>query len=145
MPLDPDVLTRLQSVVGPENFLSSKEDRIAYSFDGTAALQQLPDGVVFPRTRDQVCGVLKLANETRTPIVARGSGTGLSGGSLPSAGSVVLCTVKMNAILEVDPANLTMLVEPGVTTLQVAEAAAQESGDPRFDDLEDRKSTRLNS
>ena len=125
MPLDPDVLTRLQSVVGPENFLSSKEDRIAYSFDGTAALQQLPDCVVFPRTRDQVCGVLRLANETRTPIVARGSGTGLSGGSLPSAGSVVLCTVKMNAILEVDPANLTMLVEPGVTTLQVAEAAAQ--------------------
>jgi glycolate oxidase len=68
--------------------------------------------------------VLEIAQRTKTAVVTRGSGTGLSGGSLPSADCIVLCTVKMNRILEVDRANLTMLVEPGVITLQVAEAAA---------------------
>jgi glycolate oxidase len=67
--------------------------------------------------------VLKLANDTGTPVVTRGSGTGLSGGSVPSGDCIVLCTVKMEKILEVDPANLTMTVEPGVTTVQIAEAA----------------------
>src|SRR5437773_286993 len=123
MPPTPDVLSRFESVVGRENFLTAKEDLIAYSFDGTAVLQQLPGCVVLVRTRDHICEVLKLANETRTPVVTRGSGTGLSGGSVPCAGCVVLCTVKMNQVLEVDRANLTMLVEPGVTTLQVADAA----------------------
>ena len=62
-------------------------------------------------------------NDTETPVVTRGSGTGLSGGSVPAAGCIVLCTVKMGQILEVDAANLTMTVEPGVTTVQIAEAA----------------------
>ncbi len=124
MALSPEVLSRLRAVAGPENLLTAKEDLIAYSFDGTAALQELPGCVVFPRKRDEICGVLQVANETGTPVVTRGSGTGLSGGSLPSAGCIVLCTVKMNEILELDRANLTVLVEPGATTLQVADAAA---------------------
>src|SRR5207245_10828296 len=90
----------------------------------TAGMQQLPGCVVFAKTTEQVAGVLKQANETRTAIVTRGSGTGLSGGSLPSPDCLVLCTVKMDKILELDRANLTMLVEPGVTTLQIADAAA---------------------
>src|SRR5438034_7451268 len=120
---DPELFIRLRSVVGAENLLAAKEDLIAYSFDGTAAMQQLPGCVVFPRTREHVCGVLKVARAMQTAVVTRGSGTGLSGGSLPSGGSIVLCTVKMNQILEVDRANLTILVEPGVSTLQVADAA----------------------
>jgi glycolate oxidase len=123
MQFDSQLLSRLQSIVGVENVLTAKEDLIPYSFDGTAALQQMPACVVFSKTREQVSGVLRLANETRTPVVTRGSGTGLSGGSLPAAGGIVLCTVKMAEILEVDRANLTMLVEPGVTTLQIADAA----------------------
>ena len=123
MALNPDLLPRLRSIVGPENVLTSKEDLIPYSFDGTAALQQMPGCVVFARNKNDVREVLLLGNETQTPIVTRGSGTGLSGGSLPAQGCIVLCTVKMNAILEVDRANLTMLVEPGVTTLQIADAA----------------------
>ena len=71
----------------------------------------------------QISDVLKLANDTETPVVTRGSGTGLSGGSVPAADCIVLCTVKMGQILEVDAANLTMTVEPGVTTVQIAEAA----------------------
>src|SRR6266699_2206417 len=117
------ILSGLQRLVGGENVLTAPEDLIPYSFDGTAVMQQLPGCVLFAKTTEQVAGVLKQANETRTAIVTRGSGTGLSGGSLPSQDCLVLCTVKMDTILELDRANLTMLVEPGVTTLQVAEAA----------------------
>jgi glycolate oxidase len=124
MPLTPELLARLRSLVGAENVLTTREDLIPYSFDGTAALQQLPGCVVFARHRDHVRDVLRLANETRTPVVTRGSGTGLSGGSLPAPDCIVLCTVKLAEILEVDRANLTMLVEPGVTTLRIADAAA---------------------
>jgi glycolate oxidase len=101
-----------------------KEDLIPYSFDGTAAMQQMPGCVLFVRDAEQIRGVLRLANATKTPVVTRGSGTGLSGGSLPSADCIVLCTVKMNRILEVDRANLTLLAEPGATTLEIADAAA---------------------
>jgi glycolate dehydrogenase FAD-linked subunit len=123
MQFDSQLPGRLRAIVGAENVLTSKEDLISYSFDGTAALQQMPGCVVFARSRDHVRAVLLLANETKTPVVTRGSGTGLSGGSLPSQNCIVLCTVKMMEILEVDRANLTMMVEPGVTTLQIADAA----------------------
>jgi len=113
----------LRRLLGAANVLTAKEDLIAYSFDGTAALQQMPGGVVFASSTADVAGILKLANEYKTAVVTRGSGTGLSGGSLPSQDCIVLCTVKMDKILELDRANLTMLVEPGVTTLQIADAA----------------------
>src|SRR5256884_4825202 len=124
MPLAEKTLAELRHVVGDENVLITPEDLIPYSFDGTAALQQMPGCVVFARTTEQVASILRLANDTKTPIVTRGSGTGLSGGSLPSADCIVLCTVKMDKILELDRANLAMLVQPGVTTLQVADAAS---------------------
>jgi glycolate oxidase len=123
MQFDSQIVARLQSVVGAGNVLTAKEDLIAYSFDGTAAMQQMPGCVVFVTKRDHVRDVLKIANETKTPVVTRGSGTGLSGGSLPSPSCIVLCTARMTEVLEVDRANLTMLVEPGVTTLQIADAA----------------------
>ena len=125
MPASELILSDLRRTVGPDNVLTAKEDLIPYSFDGTAAMQQMPGCVVFVTTPAQVAAVLKLANASRVPVVTRGSGTGLSGGSLPSADCIVLCTVKMDHILEVDRANLTMLVEPGVTTLKVADTAAE--------------------
>jgi glycolate oxidase len=123
MPLADQQIDCLRQLVGPENVLTATEDLIPYSFDGTAALQQLPGAVAFATTTDQVVNLLRWANATKTPIVPRGSGTGLSGGSVPTAECVVLCLVKMDRIREVDRANLTMLVEAGVTTQQVAEAA----------------------
>jgi glycolate oxidase len=124
IPLNPQVLGQLKSLIGPGNVLTAKEDLIPYAFDGTAALSQMPGCVVFAHNTAHIRAILRLANESRIPVVTRGSGTGLSGGSLPSPDCIVLCTVKMDRILEVDRANLTMLVEPGVTTLQVADAAA---------------------
>ena len=123
MALDQSTLDKLRSVVGSENLLTEKEDLIPYAFDGTAAMKETPGCVVFAAITGQISDVLKLANDTETPVVTRGSGTGLSGGSVPAAGCIVLCTVKMGQILEVDAANLTMTVEPGVTTVQIAEAA----------------------
>ncbi len=126
MALAESFIARCQSVVGPENLLTAKEDLIPYSFDGTAALTQMPACVVFARTTEQVAALLGLANETRTPVVTRGSGTGLSGGSLPCPDCLVLCTVRMNRILELDRPNLTLLAEPGATTIAIAEAATKE-------------------
>ena len=118
-----EVLDGLKRIAGASNVLTSREDLISYSFDGTAALQAMPACVVFVNSTGQVSEILKLANATKTAVVTRGSGTGLSGGSLPSTDCIVLCTVKLDKILEVDTANLTMLVEPGVTTLAIADAA----------------------
>lgn len=124
MPLSDSILNELHSRVGAAQVLTRPEDLIPYSFDGTAVLNQMPGAVVFARSAADVIAVLEVATRERIPVVTRGSGTGLSGGSLPVPDCLVLCTVQMNRILEVDRANLTLLAEPGVTTLQVAEAAA---------------------
>ncbi len=121
--MDQSIPDKLQSIVGSDNVLTAREDLIPYAFDGTAAMKEMPGCVVFALSTDEISAVLKLANDTGTPVVTRGSGTGLSGGSVPSGDCIVLCTVKMERILEVDAANLTMTVEPGVTTIQIAEAA----------------------
>ncbi|MDP7013484.1 MAG: FAD-linked oxidase C-terminal domain-containing protein, partial [Verrucomicrobiota bacterium] len=125
MSLAQSTLNALRTTVGTENVLTATEDLIPYAFDGTAAMKETPGCVVFAATTEDVSAVLRLANDTGTPVVTRGSGTGLSGGSVPAADCIVLCTVKMGAILEVDAANLTMTVEPGVTTVQIAEAAGE--------------------
>jgi glycolate oxidase len=119
-----EIIGSLQRIVGNKDVLTAKEDLIPYSFDGTAAMQQMPGCVVFVESAKEVSDILKLANEKKFVVVTRGSGTGLSGGSLPSKDCVVMCTVKMDKILELDRANLTMWVEPGVTTLQVFDAAS---------------------
>ncbi len=124
MPLQDSVLDRLRALLGAADVLVSAEDLIPYSFDGTAVLNQMPGCVVFVESAAEVSGVLKIAQTEKIPVVTRGSGTGLSGGSLPVPGCIVLCTARMNRILEVDQANLTLRAQPGVTTLAIADAAA---------------------
>lgn len=124
MPLAQNIISELQRIVTPENVLTEKEDLIPYSFDGTAAVKQMPGCVAFAQNTEHVTRILKFANETKTPVVTRGSGTGLSGGSLPVPDCIVLCLVKIDKILELDRANLTLLVETGVTTQAVSDAAS---------------------
>lgn len=102
----------------------SPEQRAAYAYDGTAALRAEPAAVVFPVDTAQVSGVLKFAAARRIPVVTRGSGTGLSGGSVPVDGCLVLCLTKMSRIMEVDAENLTLLAEAGAVTADVAAVAA---------------------
>jgi glycolate oxidase len=125
MPLSSSVLRSLGEVVGASAVLAEPEDLIPFGFDGTAALRQPPGGVVFPHTTDEVVRCVRVAVEHGVPIVTRGSGTGLSGGSIPRADSLVLCLAKMNALLEVDGRNLALRAQPGVITQKIDEAAAR--------------------
>jgi glycolate oxidase len=117
------LIEELRASAGAENVLTSREDLIVYSFDGTAALNQLPGCVVFARSTEDVQRVLRLAQRDGVAVVTRGSGTGLSGGSVPTPGCIVLCLTRMDRILELDEANLTLLAEAGATTQSVADAA----------------------
>src|SRR5262245_2736876 len=125
MPLSEAVLTRFAGVVGRAGVLTQPEDLVPYSFDGTAGLRQRPGAVVFPRTPADVARCVHLAVESGVPIVTRGSRTGLSGGSVPAAGSLVLCLAQMDAVLEVDPRNLTLRAQAGVITQVIDEMAAR--------------------
>ncbi len=118
-----DFLTSLNSRFGESRVLVRDEDILPYGFDGTAALKQRPDCVFFPQRTAEVAEVLKIAKEHQKPVVTRGSGTGLSGGSIPVAGAVVVCLAKMDRILEVDVANLTLRAEAGAVTQKIYDAA----------------------
>src|SRR4029078_1141804 len=125
MSLSQTIADGLSHIVGAKSVLTKPEDIIPYSFDGTAALRQPPYAVVFPHTAEDVSRCLTFAVTHSLPIATRGSGTGLSGGSVPSEGSVVLCLVQMNKILDIDPRNLVLRTQPGVTTLAIDEAASR--------------------
>lgn len=118
-------IAQLTDLLGKNRVLTMREDLIPYSFDGTATLKTLPAAVVFPETAEEVAACVRLARASRTPVVTRGSGTGLSGGSVPVPGALVLCLVRMEKILEVDPANLTLRAQPGAITKEIDDAAAK--------------------
>ncbi|QJC50762.1 FAD-binding protein [Paenibacillus albicereus] len=114
--LDQSLLERLQGIVGEKHARDDMEARVAHSYDGTPMLQSLPDGVVYPETTEQVSEIMKLLAEHRVPVVTRGSGSNLCGGTVPLQGGVVLVMHRMNRILEVDLDNLTATVQPGLIT-----------------------------
>src|SRR5882724_5843911 len=123
MSLSANTLSRLMEIVGHANVQHSPEERIAFSYDATPMLARLPEAIVFVESALQISDVLKLANADGFKVVPRGSGTNLSGGTVPTNNCVVLVTVKVDKILEIDPRNLTALVEPGVLTARIDEAA----------------------
>ncbi len=112
--LENKIISQLQKIVGKEAVLTAKEDLNAYSYDGTTTWAHMPDVVVLPTTAEQVSQILKLANEKRIPVTPRGAGTNVSGGSIPIKGGIVLCTTRMNKILDINKTNFTAMVEPGV-------------------------------
>jgi glycolate oxidase len=117
------VATDLTGILGQERVLWEREHLVTYGFDGTATLYSEPGCVVLPKTTAEVRQVAEYAAECKIPIVTRGSGTGLSGGSVPIPGCIVLCLAQMDQVLELDPKNLTIHVESGVITQRVAELA----------------------
>ena len=121
--MDPTYLDALRRLLKPDQVLTEPEDLSVYAFDGTAILRQRPACVVLPENVEQVARILAVAHDAGIPVVTRGSGTGLAGGSVPVAEGIVLCLVRLNRIVEVDERNLTMVVEPGVVTQAIAEAA----------------------
>ena len=108
-------LDQLQGIVGPDYYSVSKEDRLCYAYDGTAAIY-LPDVVVFPASTADVAGVMKTAAAYRIPVIPRGGGSGMTGGALPVRGGIVVVFNRMNQILKIDSQNLVARVQPGVIT-----------------------------
>ncbi len=112
-------LGKLKNIVGMGNYFDSPEDKIAYSYDGTPLLHQLPEAILIPRNINHISEIVKLANEEKFAVVPRGAGSGLSGGSIPVENSVVVLMNHWNKVLEIDRANSTAWVEPGVITGQL--------------------------
>ncbi len=117
----------LERIVGKTDLvLSEPEDRACYGADATRTFQ-MPELVVFASSTDQVAAIVALANRYKVPLVPRGAGSGLTGGAVPAQGAVVLSFARMNRILEIDTANLTVLAEPGVVTADL-HAAVEAKG-----------------
>jgi len=119
-----DILAALRAVLPADSVLSSPEQRRPYECDALTTFRRIPQVVVLPRTESEVQAVLLACNRHQVPIVARGSGTGLSGGATPFENGVLLSLSRMNRILEIDPLGRTARLEPGVPNLKVSEAAA---------------------
>jgi glycolate oxidase len=118
------VVAALQRVVPQHALLYNREDTTPYECDGLTAYRQRPLVVVLPETYDQVQAVLKTCHALDVPVVARGAGTGLSGGAMPHKLGVTLSLAKFNKILKMDPASRTAVVQGGVRNLAISEAAA---------------------
>ncbi|KAA3615398.1 MAG: FAD-binding protein [Calditrichaeota bacterium] len=110
------IIEKLRAIVGRENVLAEQEDLISLSYDGTPLHEQLPICAVSPRNKDDIIKIVRLANRDNFSIVPRGTGTGLSGGSIPGNNSIVLQLHHWDQILEIDEKNLTATIQPGVIT-----------------------------
>src|SRR2546425_9067015 len=110
----------LEAIVGRDGVLSDPEELLVYESDGLTLFRALADFVVFPRSAEDVAAIVRLANREALPFVARGAGTGLSGGCLPSEGGVVISLMRMNRVLEVDYDNQIAVVEPGLVNLHLS-------------------------
>jgi glycolate oxidase len=113
--LKPSVVKELKNIVGPDSLYTSPEELVVYSYDATQR-ESLPWAVACPAAAKEVSKIVILANRERFPVVPRGAGTGMSGGSVPVQGGLVLSFERMNRILEIDEDNLIAVVEPGVVT-----------------------------
>ncbi|HNZ58721.1 MAG: putative FAD-linked oxidoreductase [Syntrophorhabdaceae bacterium] len=122
--MDAKIIGEITKIVGEENALTSLEDRRCYSYDARTD-GAVPDMVVFPSSADEVSKILILANRYLFSVIPRGQGTGLTGGSVPIRGGVVLVFTRMNRILEIDTKNLIAVVEPGVITYVFQEEIAK--------------------
>ncbi len=118
------IVSGLLAILPADSVLHGPEDLRPYECDGLSAYRRLPLAVALPSTAEQAQAVLRLCRERGVPVVARGSGTGLSGGALPSEDGVLLSLARFNRILEIDPANRCARVQPGVRNLAISEAAA---------------------
>ena len=118
MPLSATLIEVLQAKLGKSSLLTSDADLRLYAYDGGVDRHQ-PDAVVFPSTTDDVVHIIEAALHSGVPIVGRGAGTGLSGGSIPRSGGIVISFSRMNKILEIDIANERAVVQPGVVNLDV--------------------------
>ncbi|WON72533.1 FAD-linked oxidase C-terminal domain-containing protein [Nitrosospira sp. Is2] len=119
-----ELAARLRTFLPPEAVLHEIEDVRPYECDGLSAYRQAPMVVALPQTEEEVVEILRVCHAAKIPVVARGAGTGLSGGALPHSEGLLLSLAKLKRILEIDPLARTARVQPGVRNLSISEAAA---------------------
>jgi len=118
------LIERLERIVGRNGVFHRPADLLVYEYDGSvdgAVETAPPAAVALPTTAEQVAAIVRLANEAGLPIVARGAGTGLSGGAVAQAGGIIVALTRMDRIIEIDAEDRTALVEPGVINLELTE------------------------
>ncbi len=113
--MDSHIIQALKDIVGPDRLETAAEELQCYSYDGTGQ-ECIPEAVAFPDSTEQISKIMALASASGFAVVPRGAGTGMTGGSLPVAGGLVLALGRMNRILEIDEVNQVAIVEPGVIT-----------------------------
>lgn len=110
---------QLANLIGSENVRSDAVSLEAYSHDATPLFRGLPEVIVTPRATEDVAQVVRFANQTGTPIIARGAGSNLCGATVPLSGGIVLSMAQMDKIIEISPSEMLAVVQPGVTNLQL--------------------------
>ena len=123
-PLTSRILAELIAVVGGQNVIYNADELLVYECDGYVIEKQVPDVVVFPRSTEDVVGVVKVCNRHKIPFVPRGAGTSLAGGTLAVGGGVMICLTRMNRILEINTRDRYAVVEPGVVNVWLTRALA---------------------
>jgi glycolate oxidase len=119
--IDNNLLTELAGIVGAEHLLTSPEELVCYSYDGTFA-EELPDAVISPASTQEVSAILQVAHRAGMPVIARGMASGLAAGTVPFGGGLVLNLTRMNRILEIDAENMTATAQAGIITADLATA-----------------------
>ena len=122
--MDAVFLAELERIVGPDGLIRDAGDLLTYESDALVRLRERPAAAVLPDTVDQVQQVVRLCHRSKVPFVARGSGTGLSGGALPHPDGVLIVLTRLNRVLDIDIPNQRITVEPGVTNLEVTRRVA---------------------
>jgi glycolate oxidase len=122
--MDQRIVDKFRRAVGPEAVLTDPVQLVTYECDALPHLRSLPELVLLPRSAADVQAIVRVCDDEGVPFVARGHGTGLSGGALPVPGGVVISLAKLNRVLEVDIPNQRVVVEPGVTNLEITKQVA---------------------
>src|SRR6056297_957109 len=117
-------LSSLKNLFPPDRFVSDPAFKTAFESDGLTAFRSKPLAIVMPQTDDETIAAVRWCRDHQVPFVARGSGTSLSGGSLPVADGIVIALNRLNKILSLDPDQRVAVVQPGVVNLHVTSAAA---------------------
>jgi len=124
MNIDPVIVKQMQEIVGKKYVLTTPEDLLCYSFDGTFA-EFMPDLVVEPNSTQEVSAIMQVANEYEIPVIARGMGSGLAAGTVPFGGGIVMPLNRMNRLIEIDRENMTATVEAGIITIDLQNAVEE--------------------
>ena len=114
----PEAIEKLRDIVGPKGLLEHPQQLMLYEYDGSIEKGR-PECVVFPASTEDVVAIVKIARDFNLPLVGRGAGTGLSGGTIPTEGGIMIAFARMNRILEIDLANECAVVQPGVVNIDI--------------------------